>query len=132
MDGLAYIDTSAMVKLVISERQSRALAAAIDSEWPQLTSSEILSVETARAALRSGKATPALVAHRLRSVALLPLTAGIRKVAGRLSPPELRSLDAIHLATALAAAERIGAVITYDKRLAAACLDSGLRVVAPA
>ena len=132
MDGLAYIDASAMVKLVVSEKQSAALVAALSSEWPHLTASEILAVETARAAMRSGKATPALVAKRLASVALLPLTAEIRRDAGHVGPPGLRSLDAIHLATALGASERIGAVLTYDERLATACRDAGLRVLAPA
>lgn len=121
-----------MVKLVISEPESEALWATIGSEWPQLLASEILAIETARATLRLGSGTSAVVARRLRSVALLPLTAEIRKVAGHVGPPELRTLDAIHLATALSASDRIGAVLTYDTRLAQASADAGLRVLAPA
>jgi predicted nucleic acid-binding protein len=131
VDGVAYIDASAMVKLLVPEPESGALVAAIGSEWPYLTASEILAVETARAALRSGSIAPALVARRLGSVALLPLTAEIRKDAGRIGPPTLRSLDAIHLATALSASERIGAVLTYDTRLASACTAAGLPALAP-
>lgn len=121
-----------MVKLVVSEPQSEALAAAIDSEWPHLTASEILAVETSRAASRVGDGLRALVSRRLQSVALLPLTAEIRKTAARVGPVGLRTLDAIHLATALSVSDRIGAVLTYDVRLAGACAAAGLPVVAPA
>jgi predicted nucleic acid-binding protein len=132
VSGLAYIDASAMVKLFTPEPESARLKAAVTSEWPLLVASEILAVETARAALRAGRTDLGPVAKWLRSVALLPLTAEIRKSAARIGPPTLRALDAIHLATALAESERIGAVLTYDKRLASACADAGLRVVAPA
>lgn len=132
MSDVAYIDASAMVKLVVSERQSEALVAAIDTEWPHLTASEILAVETSRAASRVENNLRALASRRLQSVALLPLTAEIRRTAARVGPPELRTLDAIHLATALSAGDRIGAVLTYDVRLAEACAAVGLPVVAPA
>jgi predicted nucleic acid-binding protein len=132
MNGFAYIDASAMVKFFISEPESDALIAAVGSEWPFLMASEILSVEAARAALRAGRLDLAPVTRWLQSVALLPLTDEIRKGAARVGPPTLRALDAIHLATALSASERIGAVLTYDQRLASACTDAGLRVVAPA
>jgi hypothetical protein len=132
MNGFAYIDASAMVKLFVSEPESVALKAAVSSEWPFLIASEVLSIEAARAALRAGRSDLAPVARWLQSVALLPLTAEIRKGAARVGPPALRALDAIHLATALSASERIGAVLTYDQRLASACADAGLRVVAPA
>lgn len=132
MSEFAYIDASAMVKLLVPEPESGALKAAVISEWPLLVASEILFVETARAALRAGKTDLGPVAKWLRSVALLPLTAEIRKSAARIGPSTLRALDAIHLATALSESERIGAVLTYDKRLASACMDVGLRTVAPA
>jgi predicted nucleic acid-binding protein len=129
---VAYIDASAMVKLIVAEPESEALVATIRSEWGQLLASEILAVEVARAALRMASTTPAAVAKRLRSVALLPLTPEVRKVASRVGPPGLRTLDAIHLATALSASDRIGAVLTYDARLASACTGAGLAVLAPA
>lgn len=132
MNGFAYIDASAMVKFFISEPESPALRAVVGSEWPFLIASEILSVEAARAALRVGRSDLAPVAGWLQSVALIPLTDEIRKGAARAGQPTLRALDAIHLSTALSASERIGAVLTYDQRLASACADAGLRVVAPA
>lgn len=132
MDGFAYIDASAMVKLFVTEPESDPLKAAVTLDWPRLMANEILSVEAARAALRAGQTDLGRVEKWLKSVAFLPLTPEIRKSAARIGPPTLRALDAIHLATALSESERIGAVITYDKRLTAACADAGLRVVTPA
>ena len=53
-------------------------------------------------------------------------------IARRLDPSELRSLDAIHLATALSIGGDLGALFSYDDRLAAAATAAGLRVLAPA
>lgn len=67
----------------------------------------------------------------LESVALLPLDEGVLVAATALQPAELRSLDAIHLATALSAIEEVGVFVTYDQRLAAAASAHGFAVVAP-
>jgi predicted nucleic acid-binding protein len=128
----AYVDTSAFVKLFSVEPESEALAAAIRSDWEGVLASEIFAIEVIRAARRVGDSAVARAADLLRTVVLLPLTAEIRRDAGRVGVPALRSLDAIHLATALAVSERIGAVLTYDERLATACREAGLRVLAPA
>ena len=130
--AIVYVDASAFVKLFSPEPESEAVSAAIRSEWDAALASEIFAVEVFRAARRIGGTAAAQTVDLLRSVVLLPLTAEIRRDAGRVGPAELRTLDAIHLATALSAAERIGAVLTYDTRLASACTEAGLRVVAPA
>lgn len=132
LSDIAYIDTSAFVKLVASEQESEAVAAAIDQQWPNLVASEILAVEAFRAALRHGSEAPTQVTRLLRRVVLLPLSPGIRESAYRIGPPELRALDAIHLATALSQDARASAIFTYDARLAQASTDAGLRVLAPA
>lgn len=132
MNDVAYIDTSAFVKLFVEEPESDAVAAAIGSSWTRIVASEILAVEAFRTALRRGGEAPALAAQLLRQVILLPFSTGIRVDACRLSPPELRTLDAIHLATAISVADQVGAIFTYDKRLAQASTDAGLRVLAPA
>lgn len=129
---LAYVDTSAFVKLFSNEPESAALSAAIRSDWGGVLASEIFAVEVVRTAGRIGGSAVAHAVELLRTVVLLPLTAEIRRDAGLIGPPELRSLDAIHVATALSASERIAAVLTYDKRLASACTAVGLRVLAPA
>jgi uncharacterized protein len=132
LSEIAYIDTSAFVKLLAPERGSEAIATAIDQEWPNLVSSEILAVEAFRAALRRGGQVPAQVPRLLRRVVLLPLSKATRESAYRIGPPELRALDAIHLATALSQDARASAILTYDQRLAQASIDAGLQVLAPA
>jgi uncharacterized protein len=129
---LAYVDASALVKLCALEAESEAMAAALRVDWPAQIASEILSVEVSRAALKHGPAVTARAAKVLRPIALLPLNSQIRADAARIRPPALRTLDAIHFATALSARDQIGAVFTYDTRLTAACRDAGLRVLAPA
>jgi uncharacterized protein len=132
LSEIAYIDTSAFVKLLAPEQESEAVAAAVDREWPNLVASEILAVEAFRAALRRGGQVSAKVPQLLHRVVLLPLSIATRESAYRIAPPELRTLDAIHLATALSQEARASAILTYDKRLAQAGADAGLRVLAPA
>jgi len=129
---VAYIDTSAFLKLLGTEPESNPMAVAIDTAWPHLVASEILAVEAFRAALLAGGEVPAEVAGFLRRVVLRPFALPIRESACRISPPRLRTLDAIHLATAVSLGDEIGAIFTYDKRLAEASADAGLRVLAPA
>jgi predicted nucleic acid-binding protein len=132
MDEFAYMDASAFIKLFIAEPESAAVSTAIDTSWPNIVASEVLAVEAFRAALRVGGEAPADVARLLRRVVLRPLSAEIRDSACRIGTPGLRALDAIHLATALSREMEIGALFTYDRRLAQASVDAGLRVLAPA
>ncbi len=132
MSDIAYIDASAFVKLFALEPESEAVAAAIDTEWSNLVASEILAVEVFRAAVRIGGGAPAAASRFLRRVVLLPLSSEVRERACRIGAPELRALDAIHLATALSQGAQVDAIFTYDRRLAQISADAGLRVIAPA
>jgi predicted nucleic acid-binding protein len=133
LPAVAYIDASAFVKLFSMEPESDAIRAALhDEDGPLLTASEILSVEAFRAALRLGGEAPAEVPGLLRRIALRPLSSEIRESAQRIGTKSLRALDAIHLATAIWLGDEVNAVFTYDKRLAEASADAGLRVLAPA
>ena len=132
MDDFAYMDASAFVKLFVAEPESAAVSRAIDTSWPHIVASEVLAIEAFRAALRVGGEAPAEVARLLRRVVLRPLSAEIRDSACRIGTPGLRALDAIHLATALSREVEIGAFFTYDRRLAQAGMEAGLRVLAPA
>jgi predicted nucleic acid-binding protein len=67
----------------------------------------------------------------LSDIALIPMDDQVLAVARRLDPSELRSLDAIHLATALSIGTDLGALFSYDDRLGAAAAAEGLRVLAP-
>lgn len=130
--GFAYVDTSAFLKLLGAERESAMMIEAIDASWPHLIASEILAVEALRAGLRIGGSAPAEVTRLLHRVVLQPLSPTVRDGACRVPPPLLRTLDAIHLATAISLGEKVEAIFTYDKRLAEASADAGLRVLAPA
>lgn len=132
MSDIAYIDASAFVKLFALEPESAAMVAAIDAGLGNLVASEILAIEVSRAAIRIGGEAPIAAARLLRRVALLPLSDEVREQACRVGPPELRTLDAIHLSTAISVSERIDTVLTYDGRLGEACTAAGLRVWAPA
>lgn len=125
-----YLDTSAFVKLVISEPESHALRAEM-ATGDALVSSALLLVEGRRAAWRYG--TVALVRARaaLSTVTLLPVDDATLETAADLEPPELRSLDALHLAAALSLAGDLGRVYCYDTRLAAAATTLGLDVRQP-
>lgn len=128
--GLAYLDASAFVKLVAAEPESQALRAELIA-WPQAIASELLEVEAQRFAQRYGGTAPRLVSSALRRVTLVPMSSEIRRLAVAAQPPELRTLDAIHLATALVLGSTVGAFFAYDKRLASAATAAGLAVLAP-
>jgi hypothetical protein len=129
---LVYLDTSAFVKLVIPEPETAALVAALTPE-ARLVASEILEVEALRAARRAtGEDGVGAARAQLAGVRLLPLTDAIRRRASELQPATLRSLDAIHIATALNLGERLEHMYVYDARMTIAAGEAGLRVSAPA
>jgi predicted nucleic acid-binding protein len=130
-ERLVYLDTSAFVKLVIPEPETAALVTALTTK-ARLVASEILEVEALRAARRATGDDGATAARaQLAGVRLLPLTDQIRRQACELEPATLRSLDAIHIATALDLGERLACIYAYDTRMATAASDAGLRVCAP-
>jgi uncharacterized protein len=127
-----YVDSSALLKLVLPEPERPALQQAL-AQWPDRVSSVLLDIECRRIVLRAGN--PAGFGKRLQealeTVALIRLDEMVQRLAGRIGPRELRSLDAIHLATALSMGDMPDALITYDDRLAAAARALDLRVLQP-
>jgi predicted nucleic acid-binding protein len=89
-------------------------------------------VEARRACGRYGPRFVARVDEALAGTSLVDLDDAVVEAAARLHPPELRSLDAIHLATALSLGNDLGAMYVYDGRLADAARAAGIRVEAPA
>jgi len=125
-----YLDSSALIKLVVAEPQSDALREQLRHDHEQIASA-VVEVEIVRAVRRHA---PDLVEQALEVVAhlaVIEVDETIRTQAGLLDPPHLRSLDAIHLATALRIGDELDALITYDDRLAAGARTVGLRVLAP-
>jgi uncharacterized protein len=126
----AYLDASAFVKLVKDEAESAVLDAALGA-WPRLSSSTLLEVEGMRAARRTSPAVYDNAKTLLGGMELVEIDADVRRAAVALGDPGVRSLDAIHLATALSLGERCGAFFTYDDRLIAAARAHGLTVTVP-
>lgn len=127
-----YLDSSAFVKLFVAEPGSASLTAYLGSR-PHRVSAMLLRTEALRAALRA-RLSPqrvTLVLALLDGIDLIPQDAALSDEAGRLRPPELRSLDAIHLATARSLGARLSAFVTYDDRQVAAALWYGMPVASP-
>lgn len=127
---VAYVDSSAFVKLVVSEPETPALRRDL-SKWTRLTSSVLLVGEVMRAVLRTAPTSMQVASGLLASVDLVGVTRARVQQAGLLQPPQLRTLDALHLVSALAVGSRLGALVTYDQRVAAAAQWYGLPVVTP-
>jgi predicted nucleic acid-binding protein len=128
----AYLDTSAFIKLVRSEPESPALRDELRGADTELISSILLSVEGRRAARRYGKLASIRANAALTTVTLLALDEPIIEIAADLEPPELRSLDALHLATILSVGEDVERVYCYDSRLTSAARTLGIEVAEPA
>ena len=131
MAGLAYLDSSALVKLVVAEPETSALEADLANR-DGLFASRLAALECRRAVRRvPGKRLIGSVEDMLTAVLLMDITPAVLETAARVDPPLLRSLDAIHIATALATHDPDVEVVTYDNRLADAAAANGLRVVQP-
>jgi predicted nucleic acid-binding protein len=127
-----YLDSSALVKLVFEEAESDALAQWLaDRQAVPKFSSELTSIELVRTCRR--RDADAVVGARqvLAGLDLIPLTADLVESASSIGPPDLPSLDAIHLSSALLISEDVTAFVAYDVRLKTAALAAGLEVVAP-
>jgi predicted nucleic acid-binding protein len=127
---LVYLDSSAYAKLVLEQSGHVELRREL-AEWPGYVSSALLAVEAVRACARYGVAYANEARAWLEGIALLPIDDPVLDEATSLEPPALRSLDALHLATALSIRDDLGAFIAYDERLSSAAAERGLKVVTP-
>ena len=118
------------MKLPLREPEHAALREEL-SKWEGFVCSALLRVEAVRACARYGGKYAERAREGLASIALLPVDEPILDAASGLMPSGLRTLDAIHLATALSIAADLGVVVTYDARLAEAAVGQGLTVSAP-
>lgn len=128
---LLYLDSSALVKLVVPESETKALRDLLRF-WPERVSSVLARVEVERVARRIGGGAIRRARSVLSRLALVELDEAVVREAAALPPSELRTLDAIHLATALSLAEDLGALCAYDERLGDASRAAGVEMVAPA
>jgi predicted nucleic acid-binding protein len=126
-----YLDSSAIVKLVVCEPESAALSRYLRGRRP-IVASALARVEVLRVSVSFGLPAQARANDVLNRLDLIRINDRVLTIAGGLLPPELRSLDAIHLATASLLGDTLGKVVTYDARMAEAARGLGWSVVAPA
>jgi predicted nucleic acid-binding protein len=126
-----YFDSSAFVKLAVKEAESAALRTFLRDTAGRRVSSALLRTEAIRAVRLVGPDALAKVREGLRLIDLVAIDDRILDAAGALDPRVLRTLAAIHLATAMSVGDDLDAVVTYDERMAEGARSVGLPVIAP-
>jgi predicted nucleic acid-binding protein len=126
----SYLDSSAVVKLVVAEPESAALRVYLRRRRP-LVSSALARTEVLRALLPAGDLALSRGRDVLRRLDLVRINDRVLEAAGIVQPAHVRSLDAIHLITAQLLGDDLGQLITYDDRMADAATQMGLRTVSP-
>jgi predicted nucleic acid-binding protein len=131
VERATYVDSSALVKLVVREPESAALRRYLGRRRP-LVSSALARTEVARALLPFGPDAVRRGREVLARIDLLRINDRVLDAAGLLAPADLRSLDAIHLASAEQLGSDLRGFVTYDERLATAAAGRGFTVTQPA
>jgi len=127
-----YMDTSALVKLVVAEQESLPLQSFLrERGGDSLFSAALARTELIRAVAPNGTQAIADARNLLSSLDTVVLTRQLLDDAGTLQPVRLRSLDAIHLVAAQRAGDTLRAVVTYDARMLSAAADLGIETVSP-
>jgi uncharacterized protein len=128
--AILYLDSSALVKLVVPEPETEPLTAEI-ARWDRHVSSALVRTEVVRACARVSSAARRVAERVVASLDLLAIDDAILAAAARLKPLELRTLDAVHLASAQVLGEALGAVVAYDARLIEGARAARLTTVSP-
>lgn len=129
---MIYLDSSALLKLLHEEPESAALADWLTRQaGSPLLSSELAGVEVIRACRRINPDALPEARAMLAGMDLIPLAGAVIARAGDVGETTLRSLDAIHLASALSIRDDLSAFIAYDHRLSEAASAAGLELLAP-
>ena len=130
---MIYLDSAAVVKLVHAEPESAALRSWLDEQAEiQWISSVLTEIESFRALARYAPEAVSRLPSVLDQIDLIDLDQSIRMLAQTVTPATVRSLDAIHLGTALRPRSSLTSFVTYDKRLLDAAQAAGLPIAAPA
>jgi predicted nucleic acid-binding protein len=136
MSGRAiYLDASAVVRLIRIEAETAALRTYLERERQReavLVSSMLLRTEAVRVASLISQRYVALARHLIRrEIAFVAVDREVLDQAAGLQPPRLRSLDAVHVATALSLGDDLAEFVTYDRRMVEAARHQGLPVASP-
>jgi predicted nucleic acid-binding protein len=129
---MIYLDSSALLKLLFEEQESAGLASWLEQRpaIPKI-SSELAKAEVIRATRRLDPAVIPAARALLSQLDLLPLAGSLIADAAEVGDPLLRTLDAIHLASALSIRGDLTAFVVYDLRLATAAFAAGIDPSAP-
>ncbi|MEY8015701.1 type II toxin-antitoxin system VapC family toxin [Mycobacterium servetii] len=128
-----YLDTPALVKLVVAERESAALKVYLRAvSADTLFTAALARTELVRAVAGAGARAVTQARRILDGLDTVNITPGLLDAAADLRPSSLRSLDAVHLAAARRAGTELRVLLTYDNRMEAAAADLGMAVEAPA
>ncbi|MFN0148119.1 MAG: type II toxin-antitoxin system VapC family toxin [Dehalococcoidia bacterium] len=129
LESLAYVDSSGLVKLAVREVESQALVEFLAGH--RMACSSLALTEVVRAVVRSDESARSSAVAVLARVIFVETSPPLLRHAARLLPPELRSLDAIHVASALSLGGELNLFVTYDRRMREAAERVGLRVESP-
>lgn len=127
---VAYFDASALVKLLLPEDETDALRDALP-QWRRGATSRIAAVEVLRAVRRRDSAVESQAMRLLSRVSLVRIGDRILIGAAALRPPELRAIDALHVASALRLGSALAAFVSYDQRQLEAAEALGLPTASP-
>lgn len=129
---MIYLDSSALFKLVIEESETAALRDFLGDRPDELrVASTLVRTEVVRAIARRNPSAVLSAAHAVAKLTTIPVTVDVLDTAAALQPPLLRTLDAIHLASALTFRRSLTAFVAYDDRLRAAAGEAGLPIMWP-
>ena len=126
-----YLDTSALVKLVIEEAETSALFDWLGAQERPVVTSDLARTELLRAVRRGAPGQAAAARTVLRALGTVAPSTDICERAALVDPTSVRSLDAIHLATALTLGDDLETFVCYDTRLLEAAALNGLSTASP-
>jgi uncharacterized protein len=135
--GILYVDTSALVKLLVREDESEAIELELRS-WPHLAMSIVTKIELPRTVERVQSERPDAVTDGnltlhgiMESASIVPLDDEVVMAARAVQPVTVAALDAIHVASALSLGKELAGVATYDRRMTEALKHEKVKVIAP-
>ena len=135
--GILYVDTSALLKLLVREAESTAIEREL-LKWSSLATSVVTEVELPRAVARAREDRPDSVIDGslilqgvISSAAIIELNENIIAAARNVAPVHVGALDAIHIASALSLDQDLAGVATYDNRMSDSLTQTGVKVIAP-
>lgn len=129
--SVTYLDSSALIKLVVEEVESEALRRYLGADPPLLTSCALARTEVMRSVGPLGAKASVAGRALLRRLHLIAIDDALLERAATLQPATLRTLDAIHLATAMSIADDLTALVAYDRRMLEAAGELGLPTASP-